>query len=70
MSDDEDRYVVCDSCGDTVDCHSMFHGHIFILYKEQNPSEEMVICEECNVDFRERFAQSGYTCDDWEDSQE
>jgi hypothetical protein len=67
--EEEERYVVCDNCEESVDC---WNSNIYCLYKgeQKNPSEEMTICLTCYEDLKEQFKQEGYNCDDWDESED
>ena len=61
---EEDRFVKCDKCQVSVDCHK---NSIHIAYKGEpdNLIDEKTLCTMCFHEQEDVLIEQGYNCDDW-----
>ena len=62
--EEEDRFVNCDNCEISVDCHK---NSIHIVYKgePENLTDEKTLCTMCFHEQEDVLIEQGYNCDDW-----
>ena len=62
--EEEDRFVKCDNCEISVDCHK---NSIHIVYKgePENLIDEKTLCTTCFHEQEDVLIEQGYNCDDW-----
>ena len=61
---EEDRFIKCDKCQVSVDCHK---NSIHIAYKGEpdNLIDEKTLCTMCFHEQEDVLIEQGYNCDDW-----